>query len=199
MRLLIGVKMTKKQFLQELKSVFKKQKKEDIKNTLNYYDIVIDDYVKGGATEEEAVACLDTPIEIYNKFCFDYAKDNSSQSETQKNQKSKSIFLIPLIFVAVVCCFVGILLGMLILILMFSIEVILALGGIGGIIGSGFYMLEHIPTALVLLGLSLIAISIVIISVKPFLKFCGICIFISIRGFKNTYWLIMGKRKEIYE
>lgn len=191
--------MTKKQFLHELKKAFKNQKKADVNNTLNYYEIVIDDYVKGGATEEEAVACLDTPKQIYDKFCFDYSKGYSSEEEVQKKKISESILLIPLIAIAVACCFVGIVLGILILVLMFSIEVILALGGIGGIVGSLIYMLEHVPTALVLLGVSLMAISVVVISVKPFLKFCGICIFISIRGFKNTCWLIFDKRKEKYE
>ena len=60
--------MNKKQYLFELKKVLKNQKKEDLKKTIKYYDLMIDDYIKGGMAEEEAVASLDTPIEVYEKL-----------------------------------------------------------------------------------------------------------------------------------
>ena len=135
-------------------------------------------------------------IQIYEKLNVDIASEYSKQKETIDKKRWESILVIPVMAIVVALCFLAVAISLGVMLILFSIEVILALGGFGGVIGSAIYLFKHLPTAMVVLGVSLIALSIVMATVKPFLKICTIMTAISLSGLKRASNIIV-KSKEV--
>lgn len=192
--------MSREQFLQELEYILKSKNVENASKTLEHYENKIDNYIKNGASEEEAVACLDSPQEIFDKMSINTSsEDNNLKKPFKIKEKSKGVLTVILMALASIFCFTAVVSAVIVMVVMFSIEVILALGGFSGVIGSVFFIFKHFPTALFLLGISLVGISIVVISVKPFLRLCAITIAIALNGLRRTLLIVSGNQKEKYE
>lgn len=102
--------MTKKKYLRQLKWQLRGMPKDEIRDTLDYYDELIREHMDEGMSEEEAVARLGEPKEIA-KVTRDETDDKKKKRRVRPGWQIALIWIgsviwIPLLIVALVLTFV---------------------------------------------------------------------------------------------
>lgn len=137
--------MNKKEFLDELSHRLKGLPKADIDDRVSFYEEMINDRIDEGKTEEEAINEIGNIDDIVNQIVSETPLTKIIKEKTKPKKKKSGLqllFLIlgfplwfPLFIVGLILIFVFYLLVWILVITTYSIELSLALGGIGGIIG----------------------------------------------------------------
>jgi len=148
--------MNKKEFMTNLTQKLHRFHYKDVQDALSYYDEIIDDKIRDGMDEEQAVASLGNPKDIVAETASEMVAGNKAKSPERGLFMLLATILSPVLlplFIAVVTLYFVIFVVWISLIIAFGASAL-------GILVSGFigiFTFSDVGTVLGILGLSLIA------------------------------------------
>ena len=168
--------MTKEKYLNELQQKLKKLPKEEIDAALEYYSEYFEDV--GEEHVDETIDKLGTPSHVASQILSDYAvKDLHNHPESTKKGISAIWFILLAIFASpiaipiallIVCFIILCILGCFgFIVIFFSLNIALTIGGLMSIAGGVTLITQHIPTSLFFIGIGMTASGVGILLFSP--------------------------------
>jgi len=177
--------MTKAAWMNELKGRLSSLPDYERDKTISFYGEIIEDRIEDGMSEAEAVATLGSIDNIVSEILIDTPLTTLIQSklkESHKQSKHKTLWLVLVICgfplwlplaLAFACVIFAVYISVWALVIsLFAAEFSFAVTGIFGFLYGAVLCFQSLPSGFALIGASLIAGGLFIMSIKPVLWLC---------------------------
>ena len=197
--------MTKDAYLKKLKGKLKRLPQEEVEAAVDYYSEYFDD--AGEENTEQVILQLGSPSNVASQILADAAmKDLTNHPKsTTKNISAIWLILIAIVTAPISLPILGSVLGIIIamvavafalLFSLFMIVVSFVIGGIATFLSGLFVLTDHLPTAILFIGIGLVISGLGLLLISPFVGLVKKTSQSFAQAMGKLFKKIMQKRKE---